>query len=73
MLRDWEKKFPGRGENIFSSLSTVAPSHLMDRNLFGFTELKASGIADPNGDIAFDDDPCSTPTMASIIPLRSMD
>ena len=74
MLRDWEKKFPGRVENIFSSLSTVAPSHLMDRNLFGFTELKASGIADPDGDIAFDDDPCSTPTaMASIIPLRSMD
>ncbi|GAC1520744.1 MAG: tRNA 2-thiocytidine(32) synthetase TtcA [Collimonas sp.] len=77
MLRDWEKKFPGRVENIFSSLSTVAPSHLMDRNLFGFTGLKASGIADPNGDIAFDDDPCSTPatmaTMASIIPLRSVD
>ena len=52
MLRDWEKKFPGRVENIFSSLSTVAPSRLMDRNPFGFTELKASGIADPNGDIA---------------------
>ncbi|HCT08855.1 MAG TPA: tRNA 2-thiocytidine(32) synthetase TtcA, partial [Pseudomonas sp.] len=31
MMRDWEKKFPGRVENIFSSLSTVVPSHLMDR------------------------------------------
>jgi tRNA 2-thiocytidine biosynthesis protein TtcA len=46
----------------------------MDRNLFGFADLKASGIADPNGDIAFDDDPCSTPaTFASVIPLRPAD
>ncbi|MFC5473058.1 tRNA 2-thiocytidine(32) synthetase TtcA [Paraherbaspirillum soli] len=75
MLREWEKKFPGRVENIFSSLSTVAPSHLMDRALFGFADLKASGIADPNGDIAFDDDPCSTPsaTVSSIIPLQLAD
>ncbi len=60
MLRDWEKKFPGRVENIFSSLSTVVPSHLMDRKLFDFAALEASGIADANGDIAFDDDPCTT-------------
>jgi tRNA 2-thiocytidine biosynthesis protein TtcA len=48
----------------------------MDRNLFGFTGLKATGIADPNGDIAFDDEPCSTPTgmtAAGIIPLRPLD
>jgi tRNA 2-thiocytidine biosynthesis protein TtcA len=74
LMRDWEKKFPGRVENIFSALSTVAPSHLMDRNLFDFAGLKASGIADPNGDIAFDEDPCSTPAaMPGIIPLHSED
>ena len=76
MLRDWEKKFPGRVENIFSSLATLAPSHLMDRNLFDFTDLKATGIADPNGDIAFDDEHCSTPTsmtVPGIIPLRPLD
>ncbi|HJU70748.1 MAG TPA: tRNA 2-thiocytidine(32) synthetase TtcA [Paucimonas sp.] len=70
MLREWEKKHPGRVENIFSSLSTVAPSHLMDRNLFDFTGLQATGIADPNGDIAFDEDPCSTATVSSVIPLQ---
>jgi tRNA 2-thiocytidine biosynthesis protein TtcA len=45
MLREWEKKFPGRVENIFSSLSTVVPSHLMDSSLFGFKDLKADGVA----------------------------
>jgi tRNA 2-thiocytidine biosynthesis protein TtcA len=62
MLREWEKKFPGRVDNIFSSLSTVAPSHLMDRNLFGFADLKVTGEASANGDIAFDEEPCATPS-----------
>ncbi len=64
MLRDWEKKFPGRVENIFSSLSTVIPSHLMDRSLFDFSQLKATGVANPDGDIAFDEEPCATGTNA---------
>jgi tRNA 2-thiocytidine biosynthesis protein TtcA len=66
MIREWEKKFPGRVENIFSSLSTVVPSHLMDRALFGFTDIKADGLANPNGDIAFDEEPCSTPETSTI-------
>ncbi|MBB5390109.1 MULTISPECIES: tRNA 2-thiocytidine(32) synthetase TtcA [unclassified Herbaspirillum] len=60
LMREWEKKFPGRVDNIFSALSTVVPSHLMDRDLFGFAALQASGEADANGDIAFDEEPCST-------------
>ena len=75
MLREWEKKHPGRVDNIFASLATTAPSHLMDRNLFDFVGLKATGIADPNGDIAFDDEPCAVPTatISSIIPLQVVD
>jgi tRNA 2-thiocytidine biosynthesis protein TtcA len=60
MLREWEKKFPGRVDNIFSSLSTVVPSHLMDRSMFNFSELQATGVADVNGDIAFDEEPCAS-------------
>jgi tRNA 2-thiocytidine biosynthesis protein TtcA len=72
LMREWEKKHPGRVENIFSSLSTVVPSHLMDRDLFGFTSLKTDGVPNPLGDIAFDEEPCSTPTAnAGIIPLKS--
>ena len=66
LMREWEKKHPGRVENIFSSLSTVVPSHLMDGALFNFKEVKADGVANPLGDIAFDEEPCSTPTENTI-------
>jgi len=46
------------------------PSHLMDRNLYPFTALKATGVADADGDRAFDDEPCAPPTAATIT-LRS--
>ncbi|QDZ30122.1 tRNA 2-thiocytidine(32) synthetase TtcA [Noviherbaspirillum sp. UKPF54] len=62
MLREWEKKFPGRVENIFSALSTVVPSHLMDRQLFGFADLKLTGEIMLDGDIAFDEEPCAPPS-----------
>lgn len=39
MLREWGKRYPGRLENIFRSLSHVAPSQLADRKLFDFEGL----------------------------------
>ena len=71
LMREWEKKYPGRVESIFSSLSTVVPSHLMDANLFSFKDLQVDGQANPLGDIAFDEEPCSTPTMGTI-PLQQI-
>jgi tRNA 2-thiocytidine biosynthesis protein TtcA len=64
MLREWDKTHKGRVDNIFASLSKVAPSHLMDHNLFDFAGLQATGQPDPDGDIAFDDEPCAVPTAA---------
>lgn len=40
MLLDWEKIQPGRTENIFRSITNVAPSQLADVDLFGFTQLE---------------------------------
>jgi len=57
MLREWEKKFPGRIDSIFGALGNVVPSHLMDRALFDFAAVKPSGAPTANGDIAFDVDP----------------
>jgi tRNA 2-thiocytidine biosynthesis protein TtcA len=37
MLAEWERRYPGRVESIFRALTNVAPSHLLDRNLFDFT------------------------------------
>jgi tRNA 2-thiocytidine biosynthesis protein TtcA len=57
MLAEWERRFPGRTENAFNALARVTPSHLLDRSLFDFPGLRATGIADPDGDTAFDDPP----------------
>lgn len=65
LIREWEQRYPGRIENMFNALANVVPSHLMDRELHPFTSLRASGVADAGGDIAFDeadDDACATPT-----------
>jgi tRNA 2-thiocytidine biosynthesis protein TtcA len=41
MLREWERQHPGRIESLFNALSNVAPSHLLDRQLFDFARLAA--------------------------------
>jgi len=46
MLADWERKFPGRTETIFRSLSNVSASHLLDRGLFDFAGLEAAPASD---------------------------
>jgi tRNA 2-thiocytidine biosynthesis protein TtcA len=71
MLRDWDKRFPGRVDNLFTALGNVVPSHLMDRNLYPFATIKASGVADPLGDRAFDEDEgCATPSPSSVITMQ---
>jgi len=53
MLRDWEKKHPGRVENLFRSMHHIVPSHLMDGEAFDFQNLEISteltGIAARSG------------------------
>ena len=39
MLRDWEKRHPGRIESIVRAMTDVRPSHLLDRKLFDFSNL----------------------------------
>ena len=73
MLAEWDKKHPSRAWSIFNALANVAPSHLMDRNLFDFVGLKPNGLADPEGDMAFDPPSFETTTElqeASIEELR---
>ena len=67
MLREWEREHPGRLDNMFTALANVTPSHLLDRRLYPFTSLAATGVADPAGDKAFDDDDtaCAPPAAPS--------
>ncbi len=54
MIQEWEKRHPGRAETIFRSLQNVRASHLLDRELFDFARVAASGVANVDGDKAFD-------------------
>ncbi|GLR25529.1 MULTISPECIES: tRNA 2-thiocytidine(32) synthetase TtcA [Limnobacter] len=56
LLKQWEKHNPRWIANLFTSLSTVVPSHLMDRKLFPFETIQPEGQPAPDGDKAFDDD-----------------
>jgi tRNA 2-thiocytidine biosynthesis protein TtcA len=66
MLRDWQKKHPGRIESIMRALSDVRPSHLMDRALFDFAGLEPSGRENPEGDTAFDPETFREPKFADL-------
>jgi tRNA 2-thiocytidine biosynthesis protein TtcA len=54
MLQQWDKKFPGRLETMFTALQNVQPSHLADPRLYNFSGLKAGNKPFPEGDRAFD-------------------
>ncbi|MDM0043205.1 tRNA 2-thiocytidine(32) synthetase TtcA [Variovorax dokdonensis] len=64
MLREWDRKQPGRLENMFNALQNVAPSHLLDGTLHDFRNLKATGVPDADGDTAFDPPSFPAPAVA---------
>ncbi len=61
MLREWDKKYPGRLETLMTSLQNVVPSHLMDARLHDFKNLRTTGEPDALGDIAFDEESFPAP------------
>jgi len=54
MMQEWDQKFPGRTEAVFSALQNVVPSHLADTKLFDFKGLKAGLTPAAEGDTLFD-------------------
>ncbi|MDF7681000.1 tRNA 2-thiocytidine(32) synthetase TtcA [Enterobacteriaceae bacterium ESL0689] len=54
MLRDWDKRYPGRIETMFSAMQNVVPSHLSDVNLFNFKAINHHSAVVDGGDLAFD-------------------
>jgi len=45
MLAEWQRRHPGRIENIFRAIANVSPSQLADRELFDFINLGADNPA----------------------------
>jgi tRNA 2-thiocytidine biosynthesis protein TtcA len=54
MLQDWNRRFPGRIESMFRALQNVAPSHLVDSNLYDFKSITTHDGPVEDGDIGFD-------------------
>ncbi|HET9821173.1 MAG TPA: tRNA 2-thiocytidine(32) synthetase TtcA [Burkholderiaceae bacterium] len=73
MVREWERQYPGRTDNMLRAMGHVVKSHLLDRNLHPFATLQPTGVADPMGDKAFDEDDaedCGRPAPQSVITLQ---
>ena len=70
MMQEWDRRFPGRLETMFTAIQDVIPSHLLDHKLFDFKSInRDSGIID-GGDKAFD--PPELPT-APLLNIDEMD
>ena len=54
MLRDWDRRYPGRIETMFSAMQNVVPSHMCDTELFDFKGLQHGAEVVDGGDLAFD-------------------
>jgi tRNA 2-thiocytidine biosynthesis protein TtcA len=61
MLREWERKYPGRLDNMMTALQNIVPSHLADGTVYDFRNLKVTGEAAGDGDRAFDEDDFAAP------------
>jgi tRNA 2-thiocytidine biosynthesis protein TtcA len=68
MLAEWEKKHPGRLDNMLHALQHTVPSHLMDRSLFPFETLTPNGVPQADGDMAFDAEelPIAPPSLPAL-------
>ncbi|MDP3538265.1 MAG: tRNA 2-thiocytidine(32) synthetase TtcA [Azonexus sp.] len=53
MMQDWDKRYPGRTESVFTAMQHIVPSHLADNKLFDFQGLTLDTPVE-EGDIAFD-------------------
>ncbi len=53
MMQEWDRRFPGRTESVFTAMQNVVPSHLADIELFDFPGLTLDTPVE-EGDIVFD-------------------
>jgi len=70
MIRDWEKQYPGRSETMFTALQNVVPSHLMDAKRHDFKNIRVTGLANEEGDKAFDAEDFPPPLLNGLSALQ---
>ena len=56
LLQEWDRDHPQRLRSMFSAMSNMVPSHMLDRKLFNFEEFQGVAGQAGDGDILFDRD-----------------
>ncbi|MBK7355618.1 tRNA 2-thiocytidine(32) synthetase TtcA [Propionivibrio sp.] len=73
MMADWDRRFPGRTESVFTAMQNIVPSHLADNALFDFKGLHPGNeLSDMDGGDTVFDSPGFEPELAqpeTFIPL----
>lgn len=71
MLKEWDKRFPGRLETMFRAMQNVVPSHLADTKLFDFPALQCGDLPPEQGDLAFDRETFVDPNPLRLAPAEA--
>ena len=66
MLREWERKDPGRIKSMFTALHNVIPSHLMDAKHHDFKNIRLTGVPNEDGDKVFDEEAFAVPGLPAL-------
>jgi tRNA 2-thiocytidine biosynthesis protein TtcA len=66
MMEEWDRRYPGRTESVFTAMQNIVPSHLADNALFDFRGLTLDTPVD-EGDIAFDEPEMPLPGIPMVI------
>ena len=66
MLREWERKDPGRIKSMFTALHNVIPSHLMDAKHHDFRNIHLTGVPNEDGDKVFDEEAFAVPGLPAL-------
>lgn len=56
LLQGWERENPLRIRSMFTAISNIVPSHMMDRKLFDFESFQGILEQEVSGDVLFDGD-----------------
>ena len=75
MMTDWDARYPGRTESVFTAMQNIVPSHLADTSLFDFRDLHVGSPLEAmdGGDLVFDDPfQSAAPATEAFVPLTRL-
>lgn len=61
MMTEWDRRYPGRTESVFTAMQNIVPSHLADIAQFDFKGLRAGDSPAADDGAALGEDPSAPP------------